>query len=393
MDPNTVVILLAANLICSGGLFYLIGMRMPAHSGALHWSAGYIVFGVAYIALLSGSRDMGLLGNVVVDTAMVVGALLFLAGTRHWVGKPLTHRRWLLWLAAAYAAAQFLSVWLAAAPGRFFLLNMTLAVVYGLIALTAAVAKRQQDATLRLPLLLLMLLTGVLSLLTSLRGTIILSHGTSALYSGLAAQVYYAYASLAVVLLGLNLLWMVFVRLNSQLHELASRDALTRVLNRNGLDDVLARHFAARDAAPVTLLEVDVDHFKRINDEFGHAAGDRVLRALADTLTRHVRGNDFVARTGGEEFLIGCVGGDVDVALGLGERLRAGAAALQVPGREGAGPLNCTVSIGVSGSFAALGERDRAMREADEALYAAKAGGRNRVVHHASEGIRSAAPA
>jgi diguanylate cyclase (GGDEF)-like protein len=200
------------------------------------------------------------------------------------------------------------------------------------------------------------------------------------MYTGLAAQVYYGYASLAVVLLGLNLLWMVFVRLNGQLQELASRDALTRVLNRNGLDDALARHFAARDAAPVTLLELDVDHFKRINDEFGHATGDQVLSALADTLVKHVRGNDFVARMGGEEFLVGCVGGDRDVALGLGERLRAGVAAVQVPVRAGAAAVSCTVSIGVSRSFGSLAGREAAAREADEALYAAKAGGRNRVV-------------
>jgi diguanylate cyclase (GGDEF)-like protein len=199
------------------------------------------------------------------------------------------------------------------------------------------------------------------------------------MYRGLAAQVYYAYASLAVVLLGMNLLWMVFLRLNGQLLELATRDALTLLLNRNGLNDVLARHFSARGATPIVFISVDVDHFKRVNDEFGHAAGDLMLRSVADALARRVRGNDFVARVGGEEFLVGCVGGDKALAVALGERLRAEVAALRIARPAGRAELSCTVSIGVSAVFDSLADRDRATHEADLALYAAKSAGRNRV--------------
>ena len=380
MDPNTVIILLAANLICSGGLFYLIGRRMPANSGVLYWSAGSMLFGLAYLGRLAADAPPGPTGAWGVDGAMVFGAAMLLAGLQQWVGGTTPRWRWLLALALLYGLAQWLAVLAWSGLGRYVLLNFTLAALYALIAAGGALALRRQAGALRLPMLLLTFLIGGLSLATTLRGLHIATAGIGSMYRGLAAQVYYAYASLVVVLVALTLLWMVFVRLNEQLQNLASRDALTRVLNRNGLDDVLTRHFAARSASPVTLLEVDVDHFKRINDDFGHAVGDVVLRTLAETLARHVRGNDFVARTGGEEFLVGCVGSDRPVALGLGERLRASVAALQVPGPEGRGPVSCTVSIGVSGSFGTLAERARAMHEADDALYAAKAGGRNRVV-------------
>jgi diguanylate cyclase (GGDEF)-like protein len=99
-----------------------------------------------------------------------------------------------------------------------------------------------------------------------------------------------------------------------------------------------------------------------------------------------VRGDDFVARVGGEEFIVGCAGGDPEVASQLGERLRASVAGLQmpmgVPGRS-AGHVNlpkCTVSVGISAPFSDLAGRSRAMREADAALYAAKSRGRNLVV-------------
>jgi diguanylate cyclase (GGDEF)-like protein len=380
MDPTTVVILLATNLICSGGLFHLIGRRMPQRRGVTFWSAGSITFGVAYLVRLALGSEPHALAALSIDTAMVLGASLFLAGLREWVGKTSPRWWWLAVVALAYALAQALVVSVWALAGRFMLLNLALALIYALIASGSALAVRRQAAPLRPPLLLLTLLMGGLALLTLLRGLYIASDGVGSLSRGLTAQVYYGYASLAVVLLGMNLLWMVFVHLNGQLLELASRDALTRVLNRNGLDDALARHFAAREIVPLTLLEVDVDHFKRINDAFGHATGDTMLRAIADALSTRVRGNDFVARIGGEEFVIGCVGGDMGVALSLGERLRAGVATLRVAGPDGRARLSCTVSVGVSRSFAALAGRDQALHEADRALYAAKSEGRNRVV-------------
>lgn len=379
MDPNTVVIILAANLICSGGLFHLIGRRMPQSRGLAHWSAGSILFGSTYLARLALGPSAGGVATMLMDTAMVCAALSFLVGLRQWVhDAPLRWSR-LATAGLVYAAAQLLATQAGGVIGRFTLLNLTLAAVYAAIAIASVLGARQSARTLRTPLLTLSVLMGGLSLLTALRGLHIATTGIESMYRGLAAQIYYAYASLAVVLLGMNLLWMVFLRLNGQLLELATRDALTLLLNRNGLDDVLARHFSARGALPIALISVDVDHFKRVNDDFGHATGDLVLRSVAEALARRVRGNDFVARVGGEEFLVGCVGGDKAMAVALGERLRAEVAALRIARPGGRPELTCTVSIGVSAVFDSLAERDRATQEADLALYAAKSAGRNRV--------------
>ena len=167
---------------------------------------------------------------------------------------------------------------------------------------------------LRPPLLMLVLMMGSLALLTLLRGLAFPLVGTGPLHHGLFAQLYYGYASLASVMLGLNLVWLVFARLNTQLAELASHDALTRLLNRNGLDDVVRRHFAARESRPVTLLQIDIDHFARQRQTRPRRRRRAVLREIAAALSASVRASDFIARTGGEEFLVGCVAADDGVA-------------------------------------------------------------------------------
>ena len=169
------------------------------------------------------------------------------------------------------------------------------------------------------------------------------------------------------------------LRLNGQLAELATRDALTGVLNRSGLDEAVNRHFARRDAPPLTVLLLDVDHFKHINDAFGHDTGDAVLKAVAGTLTAQLRAGDFVARFGGEEFLVGCASAQHDVALALAQRLNQAVAQLQVQTTGAAGSVACTVSVGVSDCCASPADWQRGALQADQALYQAKAGGRNGV--------------
>jgi diguanylate cyclase (GGDEF)-like protein len=215
--------------------------------------------------------------------------------------------------------------------------------------------------------------------LTAARALGAVTLGVAPLFAGLPAQLYYAYSTVVTVVLGPTLLWMVFLRLNDRLAQLATHDPLTGLLNRNGLDEALQRHFGARPPQALVLCQLDIDHFKRINDTHGHAAGDAVLRRVAHTLAAQVRAGDVVARLGGEEFLVGVSGADRAQAVALAERLRA-AVAQQAHPLGGSDGLHCTVSIGVSQVFHARGDWETALRDADAALYQAKQGGRNRVV-------------
>lgn len=380
MDPNTVIVVLALNLVFSGGLFRLIARKMPPNSGMRLFGNGGITFGVAYAVRVFAGVDGPPILSALTDTTMVLGALLFTTGVRQFLGQAEISARLMTLVLALYVGAFAIALSRWGMVGRHVLLNVGLGLVYAVLTVEAARGMRNAaTSAVRSALLMLVLLVGLLSAMTVLRGLVIAYQGAGAITGGLAAKLYYAYASVAVMLMVPNLLWMVFLRLNRQLADLASRDALTRTLNRNGLDEALRHHFGGRDPQPVCWLLADIDHFKQINDLHGHAAGDCVLREVAAVFTRLVRVQDFVARTGGEEFLIGCVGASAEVAHELGERLREGVAAMHTMAEGVAAPIRCTVSLGVSPPFGRLQEWEGAARHADGALYLAKAAGRNRV--------------
>lgn len=159
--------------------------------------------------------------------------------------------------------------------------------------------------------------------------------------------------------------------------KLASHDPLTGVQNRLAMDLAVQREIdlARRQAAPLSMLVIDADHFKRFNDEFGHTFGDDVLRTLANTAAATIRRSDLLFRFGGEEFVVLAAHTDLHGATLLAERVRA---AIDSVGTIRGRSIDLTVSIGVA--ELALGEDASGFFErADAALFKAKTGGRNRV--------------
>ena len=166
-----------------------------------------------------------------------------------------------------------------------------------------------------------------------------------------------------------------------QIRQLATHDDLTGLLNRRAMLDrmQLEQHRSLRSGSPLLIAQLDIDHFKVVNDTHGHAAGDLVLQSFADTVRRNVRDTDVLARWGGEEFVLLLCDTPAADAVALMERLRQAVQAMQVPVAQGGQPITVTVSIGLARHTPAdplAGTLERA----DQALYAAKAGGRNRVV-------------
>lgn len=157
------------------------------------------------------------------------------------------------------------------------------------------------------------------------------------------------------------------------------RDPLTRTLNRRFLPSILAKEIslAQNSQSPLALLMVDIDHFKVINDTYGHSAGDRVLSAVADHLLSVVRGCDYVFRYGGEEFLIVLVEASPNETRLIAERIREGIAA-QRPSVSDTVAVDVTVSIGAA-NFEGHPDYQYLIDRADKALYRAKQEGRNRV--------------
>ena len=168
-------------------------------------------------------------------------------------------------------------------------------------------------------------------------------------------------------------------RLEENLRALAATDALTGVPNRRTFDSVGRREMerARRYAKPFTVIAIDIDYFKKVNDTYGHDIGDAVLKEVAKICAAQLRGTDVFARLGGEEFAALLPETDLKPALALAERLRV-AIALQPIFTE-KGPLVVTISLGVAEHASQDTGLDQIMKRADEALYAAKRNGRNRV--------------
>lgn len=167
-------------------------------------------------------------------------------------------------------------------------------------------------------------------------------------------------------------------RHNAALDAAAKRDHLTHLLNLRAFREAMQAHAdGVRPETQFSVAFVDVDHFKAINDRYGHAVGDAVLVALARTLKDAVRERSEVARIGGEEFAILLPGADLVEAAPVAERLRAAVAAMHVDA-EGA-TLSVTVSIGLAASRSSFDTIDTLLRAADAAMYEAKRSGRNRV--------------
>jgi two-component system, cell cycle response regulator len=166
-----------------------------------------------------------------------------------------------------------------------------------------------------------------------------------------------------------------------KLYDAAVRDPLTQLYNRGHFDERLIAEFAfaIRHGVPLTVMMLDIDHFKRVNDTHGHPAGDAVLVAVAKAVSASVRAEDELARYGGEELVIIARGIDHISSLQMAERVRAAIEALEVPIESGA--LRVTASIGVAtmDPETVFAQPEELLSAADRAVYRAKDLGRNRV--------------
>lgn len=380
MDPKTAVVLMTLNLAVTGALVALMARGLEGQRPLRYCAASTGVFAVAYVLRLGMGIDTQSPWAIVPDTAMVVGGTLFLRGQRLYLRHAEGGLAPVALAGAAFAVLHFALTSLGGQAVRHASLNTALGALYVGMAFTAWQGLQQLPAAERAAQRLMALTAGVLGAATLARATDALVRGVDTLFAGPTAQAYYALSSICILLMGPSMLLWLFSRLNGQLQELAIHDPLTGALNRNGLVQAVRRHFAARSPVPMAWLMIDIDRFKRVNDSLGHAVGDRLLQAVARTVIEHVRGEDFVARLGGEEFLVGVVGAAPAQAQALAERLRTAVSALVLPLPGQDDPLRCTVSLGVSPAFARLDDWEVALRGADEALYAAKSGGRDRVV-------------
>jgi diguanylate cyclase (GGDEF)-like protein len=166
-----------------------------------------------------------------------------------------------------------------------------------------------------------------------------------------------------------------------ELQKIVVRDALTNVYNRGFFDEAIEKYVAMskRSGRWICMMMVDVDFFKRVNDTFGHAEGDRVLQMIAGSISASLRVSDYVCRYGGEEFAILLPQTELAQATVLAERIVAELPRALATGWRGAETMKITVTIGVAEFPREASDGDELVRIADRRLYTGKAAGRNRV--------------
>jgi diguanylate cyclase (GGDEF)-like protein len=167
-------------------------------------------------------------------------------------------------------------------------------------------------------------------------------------------------------------------KLEEQLRAMARTDSLTGLLNRRTFFECLADELerSCRYCRPLTLLSIDIDHFKQINDNYGHPTGDRVLRDFAQALSASLRQHDHVGRVGGEEFAVLLPEANLGQGIQAAERVLTMARGLRVNDPHGSAWINFTVSIGIAGNLRGS-TLEQLVSRADEALYRAKREGRD----------------
>ncbi|MEM1113146.1 MAG: GGDEF domain-containing protein [Pseudomonadota bacterium] len=188
----------------------------------------------------------------------------------------------------------------------------------------------------------------------------------------------FGFYSLSYTLLVVGFLGSVAIEYQQGLSTMSTEDALTGLLNQRGMEDALQVSLASagREGLATAAIMVDIDHFKRVNESFGHDTGDQVLCEIASLLASMCRSSDVVARVGGEEFLLVLPNTNMGAARILAERIRQAIAdePMIVDGQA----IPITISLGVAGSNGHA-NLDVLSSEADQAMYIAKRGGRNRV--------------
>lgn len=317
---------------------------------------------------------------VVVELLIIANYIRVYRAFKRSNAAPRDERYWTWNIALAHGAhmlAWSSLVFWAWQPASFPSLVFIMLVHIGLIALTTSMS----NAHLRI--LAFDMIFPVLALLDPSWfnvGLCLLGAGFSALMIQVARQIN-AYATEALQLRQRNEI------LISELESQASRDSLTGLVNRRYFLSTAEQHFQSARHCPtvLALLIIDLDHFKLINDQYGHLAGDEVLVAVVNAFTRHLRTGDCLGRLGGEEFALLLPETTQAEAIETAERLRQAAAAVQL-NIQGC-PVQPTVSIGI----ALLQETDLSlsglMHRADLAMYAAKTQGRNRVVCDTPEAV------
>lgn len=373
IDPRTAIVLISAmSALMALVLWALKRSYPPSIQGLGQWAQALLIIVVGGILAASRGQLPEILTTAVPNFLLCWGVYGLYAGTQCFYGvRPATWR----WLAVTVAVTLG-TLWFALGdPSYTARLRLVTALLAVMFAVHAWFIVRQGMGSFSRWLTVGVIVYIAVIQLVRLATTFFLPMGDTILSGTPQHVLFIASFSVSVLLFSVGAVLMAGDRLRVELELLATRDSLTNTLTRRYMDEACAIELerSHRTGQPLAMLMLDLDHFKTINDTYGHQAGDRVLVEFAAKVQRCLRSKDLLGRFGGEEFALLLPNTPLDAALQVAERIRA---ACVPQGNE----VGCTVSIGVTLSLPQNDSMDKLLARADAALYEAKNTGRNRVV-------------
>lgn len=343
----------------------------------LWWGLSNLLIGIGLIGVGLRGLIPDLISIPLANTVSWIGYLLTLFGVRNFAGRAAR-----LPLYGAAVAAMALPLFLWSGPENF---AHRVVLVSVLVATCDALLMREGLRLRRRERLvsgaILAALFGLTALLFALRAGLAASGqlGTGLFHPSEANQGLALTATAFLLLRSGALLLLAAERSRNTLVAIARHDPLTGAMNRLGLEGAMASLTEAAGSRPrrQTLLAVDIDHFKSLNDSYGHAAGDRVLQHFAEAARSELRASDIFARHGGDEFVVVLPHMSAAEAIGVANRIRRAFERALDAWNEA--PLRPTLSIGIAEGDSATDSLETLLRQADEALYRSKRLGRDRV--------------
>jgi diguanylate cyclase (GGDEF)-like protein len=373
MSLDSITLYLVATMVAAllGAMLLFFGHQ--ENTPALKWWGTAYLLGAASVALWTVASH--LLGDTL---SLALNAVGFVACGMVWNASRIFHGRKPNLVGLVLGAIVWIAAVLLLEPGATALrltIGAAIVAVYAALTATELWTERRKSLQRRWPAIVVPVLHGFVLMLPILLGDLLLTG------ERFGSSIWVTMFSVELVLYAVGTVFVIFMLVSERTvtaHKTAaSIDPLTGMLNRRGFSEACTRVIEREAVAgrPVTVLIFDIDHFKGINDRFGHPAGDELLKLFATIVISNLRISDLSGRIGGEEFaaLLPC---PLDEGVVAAERVREVFEASGIVSEQG--PVDTTVSIGVAGGPAGT-ELEVLLAAADTALYQAKRSGRNRV--------------
>lgn len=381
LDAKTIFVLTTLFSTLIAVVFFSIHRGVYAVvDGVLSLAFAYGLYALFGLLLLVREVVHPLFSVVLADTAFCLSLLLILDGVCRIKGRPVYSRLYRWYLSVCLVLFSFFTFISPDFTARLLVAMISITLIFGTVLwllIQGPVRQWRMGEWILSVSLLVSVFTAVVTAISQIQSQ---EHLSVLAYQGAQAN-YLTINLLATVFIAFGLIVITQDNLRRDLERLASYDALTGVLTRRVILSLLDKSIAnvSRSGRPLALMMVDLDHFKRINDNFGHRVGDQVLSEIVAAIGSALRKETYIGRYGGEEFLVVMPDTNTEQLLEVSERIRHVAAETPVIAQEQT--IHCTISIGAMIVDASnVDSLQDPVGLADKALYQAKLQGRNQVV-------------